>query len=187
MSEASIEQTGWDDIPLEKVADGMHRRIVTGERMTVARIYFEDGFRVPKHSHEHEQITQVISGTLRFWFGEERRQVARDVVHAPEVSAGRDDDLALPGVDGASGQDEILGDERVANGRDGEAELREPRRADAAVTGQDLSHDERAERDRIAAVLKQTGGNRTKAAELLGTSRVTLWKKIRKYGVQIPK
>jgi quercetin dioxygenase-like cupin family protein len=75
MSEASIEQTGWEDIPLEKVADGMHRRIVTGERMTVARIYFDDGFHVPQHSHEHEQITQVISGTLRFWFGEERRQV----------------------------------------------------------------------------------------------------------------
>ena len=75
MSEASIGQTAWDDIPLEKVADGMHRRIVTGERMTVARIHFEDGFRVPQHAHEHEQITQVIRGTLRFWFGEEREQV----------------------------------------------------------------------------------------------------------------
>jgi quercetin dioxygenase-like cupin family protein len=75
MSQVSVEQTSWDDVPLEKVADGMHRRIVTGERMTVARIYFEDGFRVPQHSHEHEQITQVVRGTLRFWFGEEREQV----------------------------------------------------------------------------------------------------------------
>ncbi len=75
MSDQPIEQTAWDAIPLEKVADGMHRRIVTGEKMTVARIYFEDGFHVPQHTHEHEQITQVISGTLRFWFGKERRQV----------------------------------------------------------------------------------------------------------------
>jgi quercetin dioxygenase-like cupin family protein len=72
MSEASVEQTAWDKIPLEKVAEGMHRRIVTGEKMTVARIYFEDGFRVPQHSHEHEQISQVIKGTLRFWFGADR-------------------------------------------------------------------------------------------------------------------
>ena len=49
----------------------MRRRIVTGERMTVARIWFDDGFLVPMHSHEHEQITQVISGTLRFRFGED--------------------------------------------------------------------------------------------------------------------
>jgi quercetin dioxygenase-like cupin family protein len=47
---------------------------VTGERMTVARIYFKDGFLVPRHSHEHEQITQVISGTLRFSFGEDRAE-----------------------------------------------------------------------------------------------------------------
>jgi len=72
MSEASVEQTAWEEIPLEKVADGMHRRIVTGEKMTVARIYFEDGFHVPQHSHEHEQLTQVIKGTLRFWFGTDR-------------------------------------------------------------------------------------------------------------------
>jgi len=75
MSAVSIEQTAWDEIPLEKVADGMHRRIVTGEKMTVARIWFEDGFHVPQHHHVHEQITQVISGTLRFWFGDDRRQV----------------------------------------------------------------------------------------------------------------
>ena len=72
MSDTSVEQTAWDKIPLEKVAEGMHRRIVTGEKMTVARIYFEDGFRVPLHSHEHEQISQVIKGTLRFWFGADR-------------------------------------------------------------------------------------------------------------------
>ncbi|MCA9172683.1 MAG: hypothetical protein KDB23_33695, partial [Planctomycetales bacterium] len=29
------------------------------------------------------------------------------------------------------------------------------------------------------------GGNRTKAAELLGTSRVTLWKKISRYGIEV--
>ena len=53
----------------------MKRRIVTGERMTVARIYFSDGFLVPQHSHENEQITQVVSGMMRFRFGEDRAEV----------------------------------------------------------------------------------------------------------------
>jgi quercetin dioxygenase-like cupin family protein len=62
----------WDDVPLETVNDSMQRKIVTGERMTVARIWFRDGFLVPLHSHEMEQITQVVSGRMRFRFGEDR-------------------------------------------------------------------------------------------------------------------
>lgn len=46
-----------------------------------------------------------------------------------------------------------------------------------------LAAEELSERNQIVAALKQTGGNRTKAAELLGTSRVTLWKKISKYSI----
>ena len=62
----------WDDVPLETVNESMQRKIITGERMTVARIYFKDGFLVPQHSHEMEQITQVVSGRMRFWFGSDR-------------------------------------------------------------------------------------------------------------------
>lgn len=65
----------WDDVPLETVNPSMTRRIVTGERMTVARIWFKDGFLVPQHSHVHEQVTQVISGRMRFWFGADRADV----------------------------------------------------------------------------------------------------------------
>ena len=60
----------WDDIPLETVNPMMTRRVITGELMTVARIYFKDGFLVPRHSHHNEQVTQVVSGTMRFRFGE---------------------------------------------------------------------------------------------------------------------
>ena len=48
-----------------------------------------------------------------------------------------------------------------------------------------LTDDERAERQRIIEALRQTGGNRTQAAKLLGTSRVTLWKKINRYGIEV--
>jgi quercetin dioxygenase-like cupin family protein len=60
---------------------------VTGERMTVARIYLKDGFLVPMHSHVHEQITQIISGRMRFTFGEDRSEVVEygpgDVIVIP--------------------------------------------------------------------------------------------------------
>lgn len=74
MSIENLQSINWDDIELETVNPSMKRRIVTGERMTVARIYFKDGFLVPQHSHDHEQITQVVSGTLRFSFGEDRSE-----------------------------------------------------------------------------------------------------------------
>jgi transcriptional regulator of acetoin/glycerol metabolism len=44
-----------------------------------------------------------------------------------------------------------------------------------------LTPDQYAERERLMAALRETGGNRTKAAALLGTSRVTLWKKMRRF------
>ncbi len=47
-----------------------------------------------------------------------------------------------------------------------------------------LSPTEAEERDRILAALEEAGGNRTRAAKLLGTSRVTLWKKMSRYGLQ---
>ena len=72
---AGLQSINWQDVELETVNSRMKRRIVTGERMTVARIYFSVGFLVPQHSHENEQITQVVSGMMRFRFGEDRAEV----------------------------------------------------------------------------------------------------------------
>jgi quercetin dioxygenase-like cupin family protein len=87
MSEHNIQSINWDAIELETVNPHMRRRIVTGERMTVARIYFNDGFLVPLHSHENEQITQVISGVLRFTFGDE---------HGETIEVGPGDVVVIP-------------------------------------------------------------------------------------------
>ncbi len=46
-------------------------------------------------------------------------------------------------------------------------------------TGAELSPEER---DRIRGALQKTGGNKTEAAEMLGISRVTLWKRLKKMG-----
>jgi quercetin dioxygenase-like cupin family protein len=81
------EKINWNAVPVEQVNPQMQRRIVTGEKLMIARMNFKDGFLVPLHQHIHEQVTQVISGQIRFWFGEKKDQVmdlfAGDVVVIP--------------------------------------------------------------------------------------------------------
>lgn len=75
MSIQDFQSLHWETVRLEQVNPSMRRRIVTGEHMTVAKIWLQDGFLVPQHSHHQEQITQVISGVMRFAFGADREEV----------------------------------------------------------------------------------------------------------------
>ncbi len=45
---------------------------------------------------------------------------------------------------------------------------------------------EEAERDHILSVLRLTEGRRTEAARILGISRKTLWKKLKRLGIARP-
>ena len=47
-----------------------------------------------------------------------------------------------------------------------------------------LTPEQQAERDRILDALRETRGSKTKAARLLGYSRVTLWKKLQQFGIR---
>ena len=69
-----IQKVKWEEIPTEVVTPMMERKILSGEKMMIAKMRFKDGFRVPLHHHVNEQITSVISGTIRFWFGENKEQ-----------------------------------------------------------------------------------------------------------------
>ena len=70
-----VTKINWDDVPVEQVNPSMQRRLVYGDKIMIARMKFKDGFVVPLHHHENEQITQVVSGTMRFWFGENKEVV----------------------------------------------------------------------------------------------------------------
>lgn len=70
-----VEKIKWEDVPSEQVTPKMARKIVHGQHVMVARMKFKDGFLVPLHQHINEQVTQVVSGTIRFWFGAEKEQV----------------------------------------------------------------------------------------------------------------
>jgi quercetin dioxygenase-like cupin family protein len=69
-----LNKINWDEVPVEEVNSSMSRKIVWGEKLMIARIKFKNGFVVPLHHHIHEQVTQVISGKMRFWFGANKEQ-----------------------------------------------------------------------------------------------------------------
>jgi DNA-binding NtrC family response regulator len=58
---------------------------------------------------------------------------------------------------------------------------------DVASTGVDVAPEkERQEREAIVRALQQGNGNQTKAAQILGMGRNTLWRKMKKYGISLP-
>lgn len=65
----------WNDMPKEQVSDMLDRRLITGDRMMLSHVYLKKGCIVPQHSHENEQLTYILSGVLKFWIGEEMREV----------------------------------------------------------------------------------------------------------------
>jgi quercetin dioxygenase-like cupin family protein len=70
MDEAKAVRVRWDDMPLEKMRGGMSRRYVHSDKMMVAQVNFARGDSVPAHRHDNEQYTYVLTGALRFLFGE---------------------------------------------------------------------------------------------------------------------
>ena len=87
MAEQEVSFFRWDDMPWEKVTDTLKRRLVTGDRMMLAQVWLDKGCIVPKHSHENEQLTYIVSGALHFWIGEDQKEEvtvrAGEVLHIP--------------------------------------------------------------------------------------------------------
>ena len=77
----------WDDMVKEELNPLLHRRLISTDRMMIAHVYLEQGCIVPKHSHENEQLTYLLSGSMRFWFGDDESHVvdivAGEVLHIP--------------------------------------------------------------------------------------------------------
>jgi quercetin dioxygenase-like cupin family protein len=74
----------WDAMPEEQLKKGLSRKLITGERMMIAHVYFKKGEEVPRHSHDNEQLTYILSGALHFWFDKESAQ-QEIIVRAGEV------------------------------------------------------------------------------------------------------
>ena len=77
----------WDDVTKEQLKPDLARKLVSTERMMLAQVFLDQGCIVPKHSHENEQLTYILDGTLRFFLGENGSEVvdvgAGEVLHIP--------------------------------------------------------------------------------------------------------
>jgi quercetin dioxygenase-like cupin family protein len=76
----------WDSLDAEKVAEGLWRRVIPGERVMLAHFHLAKGVVVATHSHPNEQVSHLLQGTLRFLVGEQREEVvlrAGEVLHLP--------------------------------------------------------------------------------------------------------
>jgi len=86
-TEPTVTHACWDDLPQEPLNDKIDRRMVTGQRLMVAQVMIKKGGIVPMHSHENEQLTQVIDGALRFWIGSEDAEPidvrSGEILHIP--------------------------------------------------------------------------------------------------------
>ena len=76
--------TDWDEIPVERIAEGIERQMVIGENILMCRFRFAPFVVTAEHSHSHEQMTLVVKGRVKFIIGGEERVVkAGDVLHFP--------------------------------------------------------------------------------------------------------
>ena len=81
---AAFLHLDWSAIPVETVAEGITRQMVTGDRLMVCRLTLAARTVTAIHSHVHEQITLVVRGSADFFVeGQRRTAKAGDVLLFP--------------------------------------------------------------------------------------------------------
>lgn len=84
MGSSGVRLHRWDEIALEKVTEMLSRKIVTGDREMLVQVYLKRGCLVPMHTHQSEQMTYVLQGSLKFLVGGEDITVREgEVLHIP--------------------------------------------------------------------------------------------------------
>ena len=70
--------SAFDDVSsldLRRIWDGVHGRVVHGDRITLGVLELDANSVVPEHSHEHEQLGMCLAGSLVFRVGDEAREL----------------------------------------------------------------------------------------------------------------
>jgi quercetin dioxygenase-like cupin family protein len=81
---AAFQHLDWSAIPVESVAEGITRQMVTGDRLMVCRLTLAARTVTAIHSHVHEQITLVERGRVDFFVeGQRRTATAGEVLLFP--------------------------------------------------------------------------------------------------------
>lgn len=88
-------------IGAQVIVQGVHGRVVSGERLTFVVVELDPGAIVPRHAHENEQLGVLARGSMRFRIGDEERDLGPgDTWSIPsnaehEVIAGPDGAVAI--------------------------------------------------------------------------------------------
>ena len=81
---AMFQHLDWSTIPVESLAEGVTRQMVTGDRLMVCRLTLAARTVTAIHSHVHEQLTLVERGRADFFVeGQKRTAKAGDVLLFP--------------------------------------------------------------------------------------------------------
>ena len=76
--------THWGSIPVERIAEGIDRQMIVGQKIMICRLRLDPLVVTPAHRHPHEQMTFVMQGKVKFTLDTEERIVsAGDVLHFP--------------------------------------------------------------------------------------------------------
>ena len=78
-------KTSWDLIESEPMLAGLNRQMLNGEKLTLGRMQFEAGTKVPRHQHANEQITIITEGTLLL------------ILDDREIKLGKGEMILIPG------------------------------------------------------------------------------------------
>ena len=79
-----MQLVAWDSVRKEQMNPKIWRKVVTGEKMTVAQIFIAKDGVVPVHQHENEQMTYVMEGVLKFDIAGKEVIVRKgDILHIP--------------------------------------------------------------------------------------------------------
>ena len=70
----------WDSVKKEMLSERLGRKVINGEKVTLAQIFLAKGAVIPKHHHESEEMGCQMEGTARVEL--EGKEV---VVHKGEV------------------------------------------------------------------------------------------------------
>jgi quercetin dioxygenase-like cupin family protein len=65
-----------ENIAPRVLAPGVTAKIASGERMMLSLVTFAPDAVVPTHSHPHEQMGFLVSGTLEFTIADETRMLS---------------------------------------------------------------------------------------------------------------
>ena len=93
MQAGTVVHHRWKEIAPEQINPSITRQYISADRVTIARFELKAGGIVPRHAHENEQVSMVLSGALLFRIdgrettirGGEVMQIPGNVAHEVEV------------------------------------------------------------------------------------------------------